>query len=353
MLWLSARYAVSAKAPFANLLFAALVFLAAKTETQADESAATTDASASITSVAGQESIGPPEIYARVALVRSELDRIRAVMGRPENLQSEIGVEGAAPREVYFQALTLFRKSERLCFEQTHERASPPSVPDGEITPADVGEMVDAALERIRLVRNDIGIPQDLPTPELDPQKTPNDVFRSIVQANRQLNLLLDNRVSPSDVYEQVTLGISYAARILSHFEAADRYPLAPEFESKKRPADVYRRSLEIFEQLRSIADQSGLEMLKLTVNDEIIEQATPSDVYDIVSLLVSELAYVHSHVPDAKPPRNVVFPGRKFPSHVYQRAGILKAQLSELERLSKDAPDWLGNTAKRTDDNQ
>gem|GEM_PF-6574743 len=46
--------------------------------------------------------------------------------------------------------------------------------------------------------------------------------------------------------------------------------------------------------------------------------------------------------------PREVYYVGRKFPAHVYQRAGILEAQLVELENLVRKNPDWM--TGESTD---
>ena len=77
-------------------------------------------------------------------------------------------------------------------------------------------------------------------------------------------------------------------------------------------------------------------------LDDGRINRATPSDVYDIVSLLVSELAFLHAALPGAEPPHKSYFPGRKFPSDVYQRVGILEKQLAQLESLVERQPDWL-----------
>ena len=73
--------------------------------------------------------------------------------------------------------------------------------------------------------------------------------------------------------------------------------------------------------------------MLALEVEAEELAVVTPSDVYDVASLLVAELAHLHRQFPDAEPPHETYYPGRKFPSHVYQRVGILESQLIELEK--------------------
>lgn len=287
------------------------------------------------------DGIAPPDVFARVTLVRAELETIRYVMGRPKNPQSEIPVSEASPREVYFQALTLFRKADQLCFEHTRERAEEPPPPDRVPTSADVSQLVEAALDRIRKVKKELAIEQAVVAPIREATKQPTDVFRAIVQANRQLNLLLEKHFTPSDVFQQVTRGVACASRLLEEFPDVTAIPEPPEFVAGKRPSDVYRRLLACFERIQTIARHSGEHVLQFKPDETQMLQAEPSDVYDVASLLVSELAYFNS-LAETKPARKAYYPGRRFPSHVYQRAGLLELQLKQLESLVKKNPDWL-----------
>lgn len=284
------------------------------------------------------------DVYSRMSRVHGDIELIRFVMGKPKIEGPEITVTGVVPREVYFQAITMFRKANRLSFEQTRVVASTPETPAGDIDPGNVLAVVNAALERISHVKARLEITTVPATPQPDSSKTPTDVFRTIVQANRQLNLLLDERFAPSDVFQHVTLAVGYAARLLARFPG-DRIPEAPELIAGKQPRDVYRRLVGCFSVIRDIAAGSGLDILELQAGDDHTGYVTPSDVYDIASLLVSELAYIHSQLEGAKSPRQVYYPGRKFPSDVDQRVGILEAQLIELRRLVVAHPDWLRET--------
>ncbi len=277
--------------------------------------------------------IASPDVFVHVALLRSELDLIRYAMGKPRDDRPELRVSDAAPREVFFQALTLVRKADRLAFEQLRERAPLPEPPIGEIRPADVFAVVDSALTRVRRVKEALGIANQGRHIPRDPTKRPTDVFRSIVQANRQLNLLLDSEFNPSDVYEQVTLAISYASRLLARYPGVTTIPPPPPFERDKRPADVYRRLVGCFERTRLIAEGLSIQLLALEVGAEELAVVTPSDVYDVASLLVAELAHLHRQFGDVESPHETYYPGRKLPSHVYQRAGILESQLIELQK--------------------
>jgi len=297
---------------------------------------------ASGTSAGAASPIEPSDVFAHVELVRAELELIRSFMGKPHDTRQAIGVEDVEAREVFFQGLTLFRNAEHLAFEQAREHAPAPSTPSGEIRPADVYRVVDAALQRVLQVKKALAIEEQLDPPPRDPAKTPADVFRSIVSANRQLNLLRDRPFSPSDVYQEVTIAIGYSARLLAQFPGATRIPGAPPFEPRKQPADVYRRLTGCLDQIGEIARRLNLKVVTLKISEADMARATPSDVHDIASLVVSELAYMHARLPDARPAREVFYPGRKFPSHVYQRVGILEGQLLELQRLLQQHPDAL-----------
>ncbi len=289
--------------------------------------------------IADREDVAPPDVHARLMVLRAELEKIRFEMGKPLPEPRLAAVSNVAPREVYFQVSTLFRKSNRLSFEHTREVADPPLPPRDPILPGDVLIVVDSALDRIARVKAHLGIAEASAALLPDPSKTPTDVLYATLAANRQVNLLLDQPFSPAEVYQQLTLAIGYAARLRSRFPG-DRIPDAPPFERGKRPADVMRKLFECFGSIERIAAQSDLSILKL--EGEVQDPTTPSDVYDMATLLVSELVYLWSQAEDAVPPRPAYYPGRKLPSHVYQRAGLLQQQLSELEELVKSTPNGL-----------
>jgi len=289
----------------------------------------------------------PADVLARAKLLSAELELIRFEMGKPQNTQPRLLLRNAAPREVFFQALTLFQKSNRLSFEQTRSRGkSPERFPAAQLTPGHVWHAVDKSLQRVLVVKRKLGIKEKAEEVTQDISTTPTEVFVAIVIANRQLNLLLEQRFSPSDVYQQVSRAMNYTARLLGTFPEAQRFPDPPAFERGKRPDHVYKRLLNCYALLDQIAKASSVKMLELTENVQSVQGKTPSDVYDIASLLVSELAYLHSLLENVRPPVGVYYPGRKFPSHVYQRAGILEYQLKNLAEQVQNNPLWF----KRSD---
>jgi hypothetical protein len=307
--------------------FAALALVAGAAPIRAieDEAAATMD-----------------RVFARVAFARKEIEGIRLEMGEPRSEPSGIAVTNAGTREVFFAVQNMFGKANRLSFEQAREMAPTPEAPVGEILPFDISVVVTATLMRLREVKAKLGISEPTTEPPTIGMKTPSEVFVSVIEANRQLDLLLNQRVGPSDVFQKVTLAVGYAARLLARFPGQSRIPEAPPFEPKKFPADVYRRLLSCFDSVRSVMKDSGFDTLELHSGEGGYGWVTTGDTYELASLIVAELSYLHSQIPAARAPRNVYYPGRKVHAHVYQRAGVLEAQLHNLQRWVTRDRRWL-----------
>ena len=288
------------------------------------------------------DGILPADVLARVLLVKEKVEQIRFELGKPVNRRGNVRVEGAQPREVFFQAVTLFQKCDRLAFELTGQLGIKPDIPPVDrIRPFHVYGVVNTASDRVRLIREALGSSDEVIEREMPIETEPSEVFQAIVEVNQQLNLMLERRFAPADVYREVTLGIGYASRLLSRFPEAQRIPPAPAYERGKRPSDVYRRLLGCYQRLQKIGAALDTAMVQFHPQETDIADAAPSDVYDVASLIVSELAYLHAKS-GTEPPPGDYYAGRKFPSHVYQRAGILETQLDALERLTEANPGWL-----------
>ncbi len=285
------------------------------------------------------ERIGPPDVHRLTQVLRDELELIRLEMGKPLVPHPAGRVSRVAPREVYFQALTLFTKVNRLSFALMREAASELEPPTGEIRPVQVYAVVEKALAQLRRVKQQMGITEMVPEGSHNPKMTPTDVFQTIIKANRQLNTMLARRFDPSDVYQEITRALSYTTSLRGLFPQP-RIPDGVSFERRKVPADVYRKLLENLEVVREILERSGFYMMDFEPLET--ESITPSDVFDVASLLVAELVFLHSQAEAAAPPRKAYHPGDKFPSHAYQRAGLLYEALSDLLVQVRGKPDWL-----------
>lgn len=277
----------------------------------------------------------PADVSVRVELLRAELEILRQELGRPRDTRNEIKVTGAAPREVLFEALGLFRKADRFCFERTGEQSVLPQPPPADkVEPAHVKAVVDVAINRIEQVKARLGVTEKATAPKRDDSKQPSDVLGSLFLANRAVNGLLDHPFTPNDVYQLVSLSVGYATRLASKIDKAPSSEL-PKFERKKRPGDVYARLWSCFASARKAITGTGFEMLELGKPPFEADDVQPSDVYDLASLLIAEVVYLHGQVDGLEPPSTTDFyeVGHKVPSHVFQLAGLLENQLNAIAK--------------------
>ena len=291
--------------------------------------------------------IHPADVLARTALLRDELEVIRFEMGKPKDSWAGGFANNASPHEVYFQAMNVFLKANRLSLELVGSMGTQPeAMPASNIYPFHVWLMVDAAYHRILAVKQELGISESIAERPQPTSTTMTEAGRAIVVVNRQINLVLERPFSPSDVRHQVSLAIQYAADLLEQFPDTTPLPDTPTFERGKQPTDVFLRLLECYERLETIAQYSKVPVVHFDRQalKKALQQFSfhPSDVYDMATLLVSDLAFIHAKIRNFETPDPIPYPGRTFPSHTYQQAGVLYAQLVELEKNIKDDPEWF-----------
>jgi len=278
--------------------------------------------------------IQPANVYSRLQLVLGELELIRQEMGRPRDERRAYEITGAAPREVFFEAQALFRKSDRFCFERTgEENVLPYPPPVEQIEPQHVHAVVDAALYHLQRVKTQLRIPETATQPAVDPSKQPSDCLAVVLEASRQLNRLLEQPFSPSDVYQLLTLGAGYAARLCAH--AGVTMPGQPAFERRMRPGDVFAKIWSSVGILREIAATAGVTMLDPGPQPYDVDAVLPGDCYDAASILISELVYLHARAPALPPPAaaEMYEVGPKIPAHCHQRASHIEVSLRALAK--------------------
>ena len=274
------------------------------------------------------------DAYNLASQVAEEIEYIREVMGRPFDDSPRLPVGDVSQLEVYFQAQTLFRKTNQLAQEYAGVPRSPaPPVPDAEIQPGNTFSVLSGALDQVRQVEQALGIETEVQIQERATAST-TGVFLTILDANRQLNLLISEPILPGDVFDQVTLAVLYSAAILAHHGVEDYLPEAEPFDGYKRPSNVYALILNSIDLLTQVANKSGTTVLTLSSRRNIPDDIEPGHVYDIARILVAGLAQV-ALVLDAED----VFPDLErpeliFPTQVYARATVLLQQLEQLDAL-------------------
>lgn len=286
--------------------------------------------------------IEPQDVYARMGRLLGELELIRLEMGRYKDLRRALQVKNAAPREVFFEAVAMLRKIERLRAEIVHDEVEAAPLDSRDpvgLAPSDVLRVVETALARLAEIKTALGILEE--AQEATPAgQTPSEVLGAISLASRQLNLLLEQPFRPVDVLSIVAAALRSSAQLLSRY--GESLPALPPFVRRKSPADVYQLLCRCFESLHAVIATTGLRSLEIV---RTFAGEEPSDVYDMAFLLLSELGYLQAQRPGAPPlqlPEDANGEARCFPAHVYQQALRLRAALEVLDRASRARPEVL-----------
>ena len=318
-----------------TLAFAALACLAAAGEADEDAGAAAAP--------------DPPALYQAVMRVHLDLEMLRWVFGDPRVAAVPWEVSAVAPRHLLRQAHAMYRKAHQLAEEiagtkilplpqGTWRRARPRPVPrDRALRLADVLQVVVDAQHHIRaaIALQNIKM-AGAPPPERDAAKTAADVLVQIVQANRQLNILLHREVSTRELHNVVRAAVGRAGDLLG-----GHYPPLPPRLAGQRPDDVYRSLVRCLGLLQPAASQRQIRPLGLDLDRELVRQdVSHADVYHLATTLLSDLEYMTVRLEsEATTPPRGEYPEPRFvfPSHVQQIASVLEQQLRVLAARESD----------------
>ena len=300
-----------------------------------------------ISNISASDNFNPILAYQTVEQVQQEIELIRKHKQAATDTRELIPVENVYPREVYFQALTLRQKAGRLCHETIQTLFAPSlaaqySIPS-HITSKDVHEIVNDAWSQIQCAKAGLKIQEEttqITSTSKTTTKTLTDVFKLIVQANRQLNLILEQPIEQGDVYGIVTQANSYLVDILNKIAPvwSLNAPTLPEFQAGTAPIDSYNIMLRNFRIIQEIANESGIDMLDL--GNDIQVPINASDVFDLSSLILAELRYFAAEIGVDRIYKLSSHPD-KVAADVFQQAQYVEEHLKILNDFAEKYPTW------------
>jgi hypothetical protein len=289
-------------------------------------------------SLSDPESLLPADVLARVELVRANVELLRRFMGKPSAPAALLRVEGAQPHECESQARNLRVRANRLAFEQLRISRREPVPKTGMTRPADMFGTIDDALEAVLLVKQEFGIGTAV-AEELRPETTTaSEVFNATVAAGNEINNLLREGTSPTDVFQLVTEAVHIATTLHTAVPNGPDLPPEPTFEPDKTPEEVYLLMQSCLALVRELDRMASEEMLEFELSRDSVTRATPNDSGDLAALIVEELATLHARSANAKKPARAHYSGERFPAHTYQRSRYLKMILSDLAAANAGA---------------
>nr|CRH06347.1 Conserved exported protein of unknown function [Candidatus Magnetococcus massalia] len=278
----------------------------------------------------------PKEVLGVVQQLRSELEVMRGKIGAPKSNLKSLPVIGVKPREVFFQAESLELKIVDLVAEQTGQHKQPLlMIPKGKITPGHVFKVLESALKLLREGKQAMGVSGQGPSYPVPAKVTPTDVYKALILAHQQINRMLKVKILPSDVFQRVEQVINYTHAVNGYLGKDVEHPLE-KLDLSRKPSEVYTRLLSTFRQMRVALTAAGFSVLDLAPDAKAQPGTVPGDVYDLASLLLTEISMAYFAIPNRPLTPAVYYAGPKKPQHVYQIVGRLEHQLKDLQALVK-----------------
>ena len=272
------------------------------------------------------DDVRPADCHARARRLLAEISTIRDEMGRSEDARPGPEVTDAKPRECYFEALATWNKIDRL----SNEVGAPPArftlvvPPLRDVKPGHVLQVIDAGLARVDSIKHRLQITERHPDGAAEANRQPSDVLVTLIHANRELSRALERPFAPSDCYDAVARASAYASRMGAPAE------LAP-YERRRQPQHCYERLVACHAVVAKLIASKGESALATRGTPAHV---LPGDVYDMASLVLGEVAFLHSLTPTAMPMHafEPVGTGHRLPAHVDQLARTLEAQLGSIK---------------------
>jgi hypothetical protein len=284
-------------------------------------------------------------LYLEAAKLTNNIKMLNQYMGGEQARSSGTNFSDVSVREVYFQALRLQSKVNQLSIEiiGRGNQTGVSSLKEIGIdhSSAELLQIITQTNKQLEQVAKHLDI--KLSERESSASGSLSSLFEQLLLDNNTVNALLERKTLPEDVYQIVSLSIHYAGEILAAMPQAEIKLFAAEYQANKRPADVNQQQIKLIKQLKQISSIVGLKML--TIGEAKQHGApvviSPNYVQEKAYIVLAELSYLsrYLHVPTDH--LRSFYPGKKFPSDVYQRNTLLLKQLIEIEKFLEMHPNW------------
>lgn len=190
-------------------------------------------------------------------------------------------------------------------------------IPTKHITPTDVYNLCKTIQVEILKMKKYLAIPTQIEDVPLVSNKVPSNVYENLWRAS-YLTDYLSGAIKPNDVFSYTEMMIQEVNIFASAYDISFSGLKVPAKKDGVRPKDVATQGVQNLQKLIRIEKKLGYRAS--IVPTMTLSRASPSDVFDIVGMLMSELAYLKSHTNIKKSAKFVDVEENKTPADVLQR---------------------------------
>lgn len=161
--------------------------------------------------------------------------------------------------------------------------------------PVLVYEQTQRLLTEICLLKKRLGISQVVPPQPIEEAKRPLDVFNKLNSISLQWDVINRSEISPTDVYAEVKRLNEDVDVILNYLNVQDT-AFPPPKKSSARSVEMLVSSFVLLAEVQRLQQLAGIARVdfELFKNDENV---LPSDVLNMVSVILAELQTLKAHL--------------------------------------------------------
>ncbi len=253
----------------------------------------------------GVRGLKPTDVYSQSAKILEQVKFLRVSQSLTLDVPPPLMTEGKRPNHTLQQAYRLLAAISQAEHNLWIEPINVPKVPRREIKPGEVYDallIVQAELERVKFR---LGIERDIAVPEVEGQKTPDDVLYNLVWATA-LMPRFENDV-PIKQYPRESLN-----KTPNHLYALTEHIIEELIEYRKQRGiqvmprhipgqsnlqalNIYQKTLHVMDKVSRVREQEGLGVLALPQGH--LRQTTLTEVYDLMIRLDAELQILYEKV--------------------------------------------------------
>jgi len=266
-------------------------------------------------------------LYNNLLSIKQETEQLYYEFGKTPVKHFHYKISGVNEIDLYYQTLNIFKKIDRLVFDHIGSlglQVFP--IAFSKIRLEHSIKNATDSLERIKAIRKKNHF--EIISLKLEQHENIDfdSIYQLALQINRMLNSLVDTPYQPSTVYKKLTEAIYIAQNI---FKGESQLPILPPYINGKTPTDTYKLLLSVLKKINKQVKTLSYSCINLEVK-KFPSLISSADVYDIAFLVVTNLFYISEELKLNLKIPPIPYPGRKFPSHIFQ----ISQQIDEMVQL-------------------
>ena len=276
------------------------------------------------------EGAEPAHVYRALWELRAEIRLLREALNTAGSPSEAELIPERGPVHVYVKALEVWTKVARVQRRMGTPAAEVGRIPSRDIDAAELLVVVGHLLNEVRSIKALQGVERAIGPAPPEPALTHSMLYQGLAEASLLLDALGGGPLGPDDVYRHawaVIDELGLVGETLGASLGAD----PPAVQGAKTSADVAQLLLRATYKAINLQTRLGMDASRVPAPG--LDRASPSQNYDLVNLLLAELARIKAHlgIEAAPAPRPEEPPGRT-PADAL---AVVQVIVANLDRLS------------------